>query len=257
VLRPTGPELAGLAATALVLAPMGGAALLNALVPGLAYVAGAKRFRSTGRAWPGRRTTAALAALLVLGAATSAVADDRAQASLAWHMAQQMALLFLVSLGIVAGRPDILVRGRRNPRVRPLGGPALTAAWLAIVSAQWIVHIPAVLDGLWDRPAALAALHWLLLAVGVAFFGCAFAAVRSGRYHPLVVGLYVVSIMAGTDAIGLWLLFDPNVVYDSYTGTGALADQHRAGAVMFTAGMVPLLAAARIVHRSMWVGSDP
>ena len=56
------------------------------------------------------------------------------------------------------------------------------------------------------------------------------------------MALYVVSIMAGTDAIGLWLLFDPKVVYDSYTGAGALADQHRAGAVMFTAGMVPLLA---------------
>ena len=222
-------------------------------MPGLAYVAGAERFRSTGRAWPGRRTASALAALLVLGAATSAVADDRAQASLAWHMAQQMALLFLVSLGIVAGRPDLLVRGPRSPRVRPLGGPALTAAWLAIVSAQWIVHIPAVLDRLWDRPAALAALHWLLLAAGVAFFGGAFAALRSGR-HPLVVALYVVSIMAGTDAIGLWLLFDPKVVYDSYTGAGALADQHRAGAVMFTAGMVPLLAGAGIAHRSMSPG---
>ena len=44
--RPTGPELAGLAAAAAALLPLGGAAVVNAVVPGLAYVAGVERVRS-------------------------------------------------------------------------------------------------------------------------------------------------------------------------------------------------------------------
>jgi cytochrome c oxidase assembly factor CtaG len=225
-----------------VLVPFGPGALLNAAVPGAAYVAGVEHVRRTGRVWPARRTVALVAALLVLGAATSSAADGLVQASLAWHMTQQMALLFLVPLCLVAARPDELARPRS--RWVPTAA-ALAAAWVLVAALQWIVHVPAVLDALARRPSALAAVHWALVAAGVAFFGCAGRA----RFHPLVVGLYVVSIMAGTDAIGLWLLFDPHVVYDHYAGSGALADQHRAGAVMFAAGMVPLLAGAGIAYR--------
>jgi Cytochrome c oxidase caa3 assembly factor (Caa3_CtaG) len=57
--------------------------------------------------------------------------------------------------------------------------------------------------------------------------------------------------MAAADAIGLWLLFDPNVVYACYAGADALADQHGAGAIMFAAGMVPLLVGAGIAYRWM------
>jgi len=226
--------------------PLGPGALLNAAVPGAAYVAGVEHARRTGRAWPARRTAALFAALFVLGAAASGAADDRAQGSLAWHMTQQMALLFVVPLGLVAARPGELAGRRRRwtPPAAVLGG-----AWLAIAGVQWIVHVPAVLDALTRRQAALAAVHWALVAAGLAFFGCALAALSSGRFHPLAVGLYVVSIMAATDAIGLWLLFDPHVVYDHYAGAGALAGQHRAGAVMFAAGMVPLLVGAGVAYR--------
>lgn len=233
----------------LALAPLGATAVLNAGVPALAYAIGVGRFRRSGRSWPARRSWAALAALLVLGAATSGAVDDRAQASLAWHMAQQMALLFLVPLGLVASRPDALV-GRRREGLSP-SPPGLAAAWLAMAGLQWIVHVPAVLEAIGDRPAALAAVHWLLLAAGVAFFGSALGALASGRLHPLAAALYVVGIMAATDAIGLWLLFDPNVVYERYAGAGALADQHRAGAIMFAAGMVPLLVGAGMAYQ--WI----
>jgi cytochrome c oxidase assembly factor CtaG len=250
--QPIGPELAGLFATALLLWPLGGAAVVNAVVPGLAYVAGVERVRRAGHPWPARRTAAAVVALLVLGAATSAAVDQRAQASLAWHMTQQMVLLFAVPLALVAARPDELA-GRSRRRTPPGAGAALAAAWLAMAGVQWVVHIPAVLDALWSRPAALSAVHWTLVAAGLAFFGCALAAVRSRTLHPLLAALYVASIMAGTDAIGLWLVFDPDPVYRHY----ALADQHRAGAVMFAAGMVPLLVAAKIAYRWLQPASPP
>lgn len=209
-------------------------------------MAGVEHVRREGRTWPLRRTAAFLAALLVLGAVTSGAADARAQASLTWHMAQQMALLFLVPLGLLAARPDRLAGSGR--RWAP-SAAALALAWLAMAAVQWIVHVPAVLDTLARSPAALAAVHWALVATGAAFFGCALAALASGRLHPLAAGLYLAGIMAGTDAIGLWLLFDPHVAYDRYAGAGALADQHRAGAVMFAAGMVPLALGAAVAFR--------
>jgi cytochrome c oxidase assembly factor CtaG len=217
-------------------------------------VAGVEHARRDARSWPARRTAAFLLALLVLGAATSGAADTRAQVSLAWHMAQQMALLFLVPPGLVAARPDLLAGSRRTWRP---SSAALAAAWIAMAGVQWVVHVPAVLESLARRPAGLAAVHWALVAAGAAFFGCAFAALASGRLHPLAVGLYLVAIMAGTDAIGLWLLFDPHVAYDRYAGAGALADQHRAGGVMFAAGMVPLAIAAGIAFRLLSPAMTP
>ena len=239
-------DLAVVAACAGAVSALGGLAFLNVALPGAAYVAGAERLRRSGAGWPARRTAAFLAGVVVLAVATSAAADDRARAALAWHMAQQMTLLFVVPLGLIAGRPDALVRRRVSwtPSAFALG-----AAWLAAAGVQWVTHIPAVLDALNRRPAALGAVHWALVAAGVAFFGCALAALQSGRFHPLAVALYIVSIMAGTDAIGLWLIFDPRAVYDGFT----VADQHRAGAVMFAAGMVPLLVGAGVAYR--WLAS--
>lgn len=239
-------DLAVVAACAGAVSALGGLAFLNVALPGAAYVAGAERLRRSGAGWPARRTAAFLAGVVVLAVATSAAADDRARAALAWHMAQQMTLLFVVPLGLIAGRPDALVRRRASwtPSAFALG-----AAWLAAAGVQWVAHIPAVLDALNRRPAALGAVHWALVAAGVAFFGCALAALQSGRFHPLAVALYVVSIMAGTDAVGLWLIFDPRAVYDGFT----VADQHRAGAVMFAAGMVPLLIGAGVAYR--WLAS--
>ena len=239
-------DLAMVAACAGAVSALGGLAFLNVALPGAAYVAGAERLRRSGAGWPARRTAAFLAGVVVVAVATSAAADDRARAALAWHMAQQMTLLFVVPLGLIAGRPDALVRRRVSwaPSAFALG-----AAWLAAAGVQWVAHIPAVLDALNRRPAALGAVHWALVAAGVAFFGTALAALQSGRFHPLAVALYVVSIMAGTDAIGLWLIFDPRTVYDGFT----VADQHRAGAVMFAAGMVPLLVGAGVAYR--WLAS--
>ena len=239
-------DLAVVAACAGAVSALGGLAFLNVALPGAAYVAGAERLRRSGTGWPARRTAAFLTGVVVLAVATCAAADDRARSELAWHMAQQMTLLFVVPLGLIAGRPDALER--RGASWTP-SAFALGTAWLAAAGVQWVAHIPAVLDALNRRPAALGAVHWALVAAGVAFFGCALAALQSGRFHPLAVALYVVSIMAGTDAIGLWLIFDPRAVYDGFT----VADQHRAGAVMVAAGMVPLLVGAGVAYR--WLAS--
>jgi cytochrome c oxidase assembly factor CtaG len=110
--------------------------------------------------------------------------------------------------------------------------------------------VPAVFAFALREPGAYGLMHWLLVLTGVAFF----AQAGAGRMHPLALALYVAAAMPTTDAIGLWLLLDPHVIYPHYAGSGALGDQQAAGAIMFGAGNVLLLAAAWIAGRYLWEG---
>jgi putative membrane protein len=221
---------------------------LNALVPAAVYVALVRKVRRDGGEWPAARTAAFVAAFVLAAAATSTAADEAARRSLAWHMTGQMALLLLVPPGIVAGRPlalAALALGRRRP-----APPPAAIAWIAFVGIQWLVHVPAVLAFALREPGAYGLMHWLLVLVGVAFF----AQAGARRMHPLALALYVAAAMPTTDAIGLWLILDPRVVYSHYAGPGALGDQQAAGAIMFAAGNVLLLAAGWIAGRYLWEG---
>lgn len=221
---------------------------LNAVVPAAAYLALVRRVRRGGGEWPAARTAAFVAAFVVAAVATSSVADDAARRSLAWHMTGQMVLLLLVPPAIVAGRPFELAGRALRRRVSPTPPPAV--AWIAFVGIQWLVHMPAVFAFALREPAAYGLMHWLLVLAGIAFF----AEAGGGRLHPLALALYVAAAMPTTDAIGLWLLLDPHVVYPHYAGPGALGDQQAAGAIMFGAGNVLLLAAAWIAGRYLWDG---
>jgi cytochrome c oxidase assembly factor CtaG len=221
---------------------------LNAVVPAAAYLALVRKLRRAGGEWPAARTAVFVAAFVVAAVATSSVADDAARRSLAWHMTGQMALLLVVPPAIVAGRP-LELAGRALGR-RPALTPPPAVAWIAFVGIQWLVHVPAVFAFALREPAAYGLMHWLLVLAGVAFF----AQAGARRMHPLALALYVAAAMPTTDAIGLWLLLDPHVIYPHYAGPGALGDQQAAGAIMFGAGNVLLLAAAWIAGRYLWEG---
>jgi cytochrome c oxidase assembly factor CtaG len=221
---------------------------LNLVVPAAVYLALVRRVRRDGGGWPAARTAVFVAGCAVAAAATSTVADDAARRSLAWHMTGQMALLLLVPPAIVAGRPLELFRRALGRRASLTPPPAV--AWIAFVGVQWLVHVPPVFAFELRRPAAYGLMHWLLVLAGVAFF----AQAAAGRMHPIALALYVAAAMPTTDAIGLWLLLDPHVVYPHYAGPGALGDQQAGGAIMFGAGNVLLLAAAWIAGRYLWEG---
>jgi len=223
---------------------------LNGVVPAAVYLALVGRVRRQGGSWPAVRTAAFVGAVVVLAVATSSAADDASRGSLAWHMTGQMALLLVVPPAIVAGRPLVLAGMALGRRVSLTPSPAV--AWLAFAGIQWVVHIPAVFGLALREPVAYGLMHWLLLAAGLAFF----AEAAGGRLHPLALALYVAAAMPTTDAIGLWLMLDPRVVYPHYAGPGALGDQQAAGAIMFGAGNVLLVAAAWIAGRYLFEGAS-
>jgi cytochrome c oxidase assembly factor CtaG len=219
-----------------------------ALVPAAVYLLAIRRVPS---GWPAARTAAFLAAVAVAAVATSVWIDDLATRSLAWHMAQQMALLLVVAPALVAARPiDLLHRVSAGGPWR-MPGPA--AAWLAFVGVQWVVHLPPMLDALVRYPIARSLMHLVMLTAGLAFFG-QITGRRGWVANPLVLSLYILSAMPTTDAIALWLILDPHVIYPVFRGPGALADQHTAGVIMFGAGNILLVVGAAIAGRYLWDG---
>jgi cytochrome c oxidase assembly factor CtaG len=223
----------------------------NAAVPAAAYLACVRHARRRGAAWPARRTAAFAGTVALAAAVTAGPVSGRASEALAWHMAQQMALLLLVAPLLVAGRPVALLRlalGRELP-----GAPGPAMAWSAFVGIQWAIHVPAVLDATLRIPVVHATEEWALVAAGAAFFA-QITSRTAKRMHPLLLALFLVSAMPTTDVIALWLILDPHVIYSHFTGPGALADQRAAGVVMFAAGNVLLVAGGWVAGRYLLSG---
>jgi putative membrane protein len=223
---------------------------INLLLPAAAYLVGMQRVRRAGGRWPVWRGAVFAAALILAVLITGGRVERLADQSLAWHMGQQMTLLLLVAPALVASRPVALFHAATGfAGGGHLANPVLS--WLAFVAIQWLVHIPAVLDALVRDPALDGIVHWAFVAAGTAFFVHA-APWAGSRLQPLLLALYLASAMPTTDGIAIWLMLDPHVVYSVFAGPGALADQRRAGVIMFAGGNVIMLAAVWVAGRWLW-----
>lgn len=228
-----------------------GIEVAGALLPAAAYLVVMRHVRRSAGGWPAARAIAFVAAVAAWAAVTCPAWEARAERSLAWHMSQQMILLLLVPPALVFARPlELLRRVTGGGAWRP---PGPVVSWVAFVGIQWALHAPPVLDAIVGRPLAEGAMHIALLAAGVAFFAQA-AAPGSRVAHPFALALYLASAMPTTDAIALLLILDPHVIYSSFAGPGALADQQTAGVIMFAGGNVLLVAAGVIAGRYLWAG---
>ena len=225
--------------------------LAGALIPVAAYLAAARMGPRRGWEWPAWRVGAFVAAVALWAVVTCSAFDDQARRSLAWHMFQQMTLLLLVPPLLLAGRPLALLGHLTGRRPRRVPGPIV--AWLVFVGIQWAVHIPPVLDWTVGRPLAEGLMHITLVAAGTLFFAVTMTPERR-MAHPFAIALYLAAAMPTTDAIALWLILDPRVIYSSFAGPHAVADQQAAGVIMFAAGNVLLVAAGVVLGRYLWDG---
>lgn len=153
--------------------------------------------------------------------------------SLAAHMVEHSLLVSLVAPVLVLGTPLARIR-RRSPAgprsraraslVRPL------VVWPMFVVAQWVAHVPVVIDAVEAEPALHAAEHTLLLATAIAFWTPALDRVPAGsrRLGPGGRALYLFAAVPAIDLAAVILM---------------VAGEPGAGVAML-AGMMPLALAA-------------
>src|ERR671934_104645 len=160
------------------------------------------------------------------------------------------AAIYLLGVGRVEREGGAWPRRRTAAFLASLAGAAAATSGVADSAARGSLawHMA-------QQMTALAALmHWALVLAGVLFFAHVFPGDRAGRLHPAARAAYLLSAMPTTDAIALWLVFDPHVVYAGYGGPGALANQRLAGMIMFAAGTALLVAAGIVAGRWLWQG---
>jgi cytochrome c oxidase assembly factor CtaG len=228
----------------------------EALVCAGLYVWAAQRVRG---GWPARRTMSFLAGTAcVLVALESGIAayDDRL---LSVHMAQHMLLLLVAPLLLLGGRPVILalrvLRGDRRrvlaralTRVRPMTRPL---ACLGVFAAVVLVaHLPSFYDAALREGTLHSAEHLLFLFAGMVLWWPVLDGdpVRSHRIGGFARLVYVLAAMLPMTAVGAYLDRTSALVYPAYVapahalGTSALADQAQAGAIMWVAGGMVMVA---------------
>jgi putative membrane protein len=180
-----------------------------------------------------RRQVLLVSGLGVVAVALSPPVDARADATLAAHMVQHVALTMVAAPLLAAGLP-------RVPKVHPL------AAWLLFAATGWLVHFTPLFDLATESLPVHVVEHALLLGGGVLFWA---QVVGRGATlsHPLRL-LYLVVAMPQNTFVALAIYSTNGVLYPHYEGGGdPLRDQRLAGGIMWVAGDLLLLLAVLLV----------
>jgi len=177
-------------------------------------------------------------ACLWAGLATVAVAlsppvDARADATLAAHMVQHVAVTMMAAPLLAAGLP-------RLPRLHPL------LAWLLFAATGWLVHFTPLFEIATESIPVHVFEHALLVG-GAMLFWAQVVGRDATLSYPLRL-LYLVVAMPQNTFVALAIFSTRRVLYPHYgQGRDALADQRLAGGIMWVAGDLVLLVAVLFV----------
>jgi putative membrane protein len=220
------------------------------------YAWGVVRARRAGRAFPVAAVLAFAAGLAVLAAALTGPVDARADASLAWHMAQHLALVSLAAPLLLLGAPHRLALAALPPSgavrlARVLNGAPLrflthpVTAWLQFALVLYGTHFSPLYEAALEHEAVHALEHALYLSSALLFWTplLAVAPAPHAPPHPArILALFLALPMSAF--LGFAFYVGRQVIYPHYAAhPGALADQSAAGAVMWIAGGAPLFLA--------------
>lgn len=170
--------------------------------------------------------------------ALSPPADARADATLAAHMVQHVAMTMVAA--------PLLAAGLRLPRVAPL------LAWVLFAATGWLVHFSPLFDAATESLPVHVAEHALLLGTALLFWAQVVgpSGPGSGTVGPAwrlsypVRLLYLVVAMPQNTFLALAISSSNRVLYDHYArNANPLGDQRLAGGIMWVAGDLLLLAA--------------
>jgi putative copper resistance protein D len=220
------------------------------------YLCGTLRVR--GR-WPVRRTACFLAGLASVVVALDSGIGAYDDQLLSVHMVQHMLLLLVAPLLLLAGRPVILAlrslpaRERRAAaallyRLAAVTRPVVCLAVFCLVLV--LTHLPAFYDSTLRHPAVHDAEHALYLLAGLMLWWPLLDAdpVPAHRLAGLGRLVYLLATMPPMAIVGAYLNRHPTLVYPAYAapahsmGISAVVDQQQAGAIMWVAGSVIVIA---------------
>jgi putative membrane protein len=184
----------------------------------------------------------------ILVAALSPWVDTAADESLSAHMVQHLALTLGAAPLLVLGAPvervlRMLPRQAARALVR-LANPL--AAWVVFVGTQWATHFTGFYAYALEHQWAHALEHTLYVGTAVLFWWPVLGSPPRLRSIGRIV--YVTLAMPALGAIGVVLDASDSV---RYPGHASLAEQHAAGALMWSAGSI-LMAVALVL--SAWQG---
>ena len=229
------------------------------------YVRALRRLR-TGRGprWPVSRSRSFIAGLGVLAFALLSPLDVYSDLLLSVHMVQHLLLTMVAPPLLLLGAPItlalrtqsrprriVLARVLRSRTVQVLGNPLL--GWLLFAGTLWASHLPAFYDATLRNLGLHAAEHLAYLSTALLFWrplvgrdpGPALS------YPARLFAMFL--IMPQMTFLGLAIyssnrpLFSPYIATSVRFGTSAVADQHLAGALMWTSGMLVMVPAMAFV----------
>ena len=221
------------------------------------YVIGAHRVR---RGWPIRHTAAFLVGIACVIVAVQSGIDTYDDQLLSDHMVQHLVLLELAPLLLLAGRPGLLLLrsaappsrprlARRLMMLRPLTHPlGCLAIFYVIVLGS---HVPAFYDATLVHPALHDLEHLLYLTAGVLMWWPVLDSdpVALHRLDGVRRLSYVIAAMLPMTVVGAYLDRAISLVYTGYAlparalHISAVADQQRAGAIMWVLGSTLMVGA--------------
>ena len=202
--------------------------------------------------WEPWRTVAFLAGLAAVGLALGPL-DAVATSGLAGHMVQHLVLIFVAPPLLLAGAPlrlalatlpaeagRALVRLGRSVPIRSLSRPVVALAGFATLILG--THVPGFYEAALEHPLLHALEHVLYLLAGLLLWLPVLApAPLPRRLSPLGRVLYLLFAMFPGAVVGLTLMTATASLYPAYgSGAAAVAEQWRAGMIMWASGAAVL-----------------
>lgn len=227
--------------------------------------------RSPVPAW---RIAAWLAGVAVIGLALVSAVDVYADSVFSIHMLQHLLLAMVAPPLLALGAPTTLALRAATPALRrslllPVLHSRLVRAvswpplgWIVFSVVMWATHFSPLFNAALENELLHSLEHLLYLAAGLLFWWPVVGADPS-RWRLGSIGrmAYLAAQMPVNTAVGLVILFAPNVLYAHYAtldrgwGPDPMTDQQIAGAVMWGAGDVILLLALALAIAA-WLRAD-
>ena len=254
-----------------------GFALVLLEVAAIAYAFGVRALQRRGEHWPGSRTLAWYAGVVVAGWATVGGLGLYAHVLFSDHMVAQMLLSVAAPILLVLGSPltlaQITLPGRRTPRerglrqllqlvldsrtLRVLGHPVVTAG--VFVASLYVLYLTPLFDALMVQHLGHSVMQLWFLGAGCLLFWRVLgddASPRGWSRQTRAAVLLGVAVLEAGYAV-LSTRTHHLLARDYYTdlhrpyATGLLADQHHGAYATWLLGVVPLiLLAALVTQRS-------